>query len=272
MLRLQLRRCLSCLALLSLLLLAAGGPKEIKPGWNLFSREQDVQLGREAALQMERQLRLVRDPQLTAYIQRIGQRLASTPEAGGYPYSFKIADDQAVNAFALPGGPVYVFTGLIRTAENESQLAGVLAHEISHVALRHGTSQASKANLVQLPALLAGSIVGADGSLLGRLAQLGIGLGANSVLLKFSRTAEDQADRLGARMMARARYNPIEMARFFEKLESQAGPRLQFFSDHPNPGNRMRAIQEEIRWMPPQEFNAETGQFRQIQARLAQLR
>ena len=126
----------------------------------------------------------------------------------------------------------------------------MMAHEISHVALRHGTNQASKANLIQLPAMLAGAVVG-NGSMLGQLAQLGIGLGANSVLLKYSRDAETHADMLGARMMAKAGYNPIEMARFFEKLEAQGGSSgPQFLSSHPNPGNRMRAIQEEIQYMP----------------------
>ena len=105
--------------------------------------------------------------------------------ADEYPYSFKVVNDQSINAFALPGGPTFVNTGLIAAADNEAQLAGVMAHEISHVALRHGTNQASKANLIQLPAMLAGAVVG-NGSMLGQLAQLGIGLGANSVLLKYS--------------------------------------------------------------------------------------
>ena len=112
-----------------------------------------------------------------------------------------------------PGGPTYVNTGLLKAVENEAQLAGVMAHEISHVALRHGTNQASKANLLQIPAALAGFALG--GSMLGQLAQAGVGLGLNGVLLKYSRDAESQADLLGAQMMAQAGWNPLEMSRFF---------------------------------------------------------
>ena len=195
-------------------------------------------------------------PKLQAYIERIGKRLAAQPQAGGFPYTFKVVKDPSINAFALPGGPTFVNTGLIAAADNEDQLAGVMAHEISHVALRHGTNQASKANLIQLPAMLAGAMTG--GSLFGQLAQVGVGLGANSVLLKFSRER-----RIAGRSQRRATDGQtpdttrIEMARFFEKLEAQgghAGP--QFLSDHPNPGNRMKAIQDEIRYLPKQNYTA----------------
>jgi hypothetical protein len=204
---------------------------------------------------------------LENYVSRVGQRLSSSPEAGGYPYTFKVVNDQSINAFALPGGPTYVHTGLIRAAENEAQVAGVLAHEIAHVALRHGTNQASKANLIQLPAILAGTVLGGGGgSMLGQLAQLGIGLGANSVLLKFSRDAERDADILGTRLMSAAGYNPIEMARFFEKLESQGGSRgPQFLSDHPNPGNRIKEVQKEIQYLPRRNYDADSGQFQRMQ-------
>lgn len=242
--------------------------RTVKPGFNLFSKEQDIQLGREAAAQVERQVRVARDSELNSYVNRIGQRLAATPEADRFPYTFKVVGDDSINAFALPGGPTYVHTGLIRAADNEAQLAGVMAHEIAHVALRHGTHQASKANLLQLPAAILGGLAGGGGSMLGQLAQLGIGLGFNSVLLKFSRDAERDADILGARMMARAGYNPLEMARFFEKLEAQGGRHgPQFLASHPNPGNRMRIVQEEIRYIPQRNFAEDSGDFRRIQAR-----
>lgn len=251
----------------------AAGPKEIKPGWNLFSVNQDIQLGKEAAAQVEQQMPIVRDSEATEYIQRIGRRLTQAPEAGRFPYSFKLVNDPSINAFALPGGPMFVHVGLIRAVENEAQLAGVMAHEISHVALRHGTNQASKANAIQLPAMILGGVLGGNGSMLGQLTQLGVGLGANSVLLKFSRSAEDQADRLGTRLMAKAGYNPLEMARFFEKLEAQGGSRgPQFLSDHPNPGNRVRAVQEEIRFLPRADFTeGDTPQLRALQGRLGSL-
>lgn len=243
--------------------------RELKPGFNFFSKQQDVQLGREAAQQVERQVRVVRNGELNDYITRVGRRLAAQPQADEYPYTFKMVQDNSINAFALPGGPTYIHTGLIAAADNEAQLAGVMAHEIAHVALRHGTNQASKANLIQLPAMLAGALAG-NGSMMGQLAQLGIGLGANSVLLKFSRNAERDADLLGARIMAGAGYNPIEMARFFEKLEAKGGSRApQFLSDHPNPGNRVRAVEEEIRYMPQRSYSAGTGNFDQMRSLVA---
>jgi predicted Zn-dependent protease len=252
---------------------AAQGSRKLKPGFNLFSKAQDVQLGKEAAGQIEKETAIVSEPQLNDYVRRIGDKLAATPEAGGFPYSFKVVSDKSINAFALPGGPTFLHTGLLAAAENEAQIAGVLAHEISHVALRHGTNQASKANLIQLPATLAAAAAGRSGSLLGNLAQLGIGLGANSVLLRFSRDAERDADLLGTRIMARVGYNPVEMARFFEKLEAGGGGRgLQFFSDHPNPGNRVKAVEAEIRYLPGRTYTTgDAGEFTQMQKRVAAL-
>ena len=267
----KLRHSFVLSALLSVYAFAAG-PKEIKPGWNLFSKQQDIQLGQEAAAQVERQMPVIHDGQVQDYVERIGRRLVATRMAGDFPFRFSVVNEPSINAFALPGGPTYVHTGLLKAVDNEDQLAGVMAHELAHVTLRHGTHQASKANLIQLPAVLAGAVVG-NGSMLGQLAQVGIGLGANSVLLKFSRDAESQADILGARMMAQAGYNPIEMARFFEKLERQGGSRgSQFFSDHPNPGNRMRAIEQEIQYMPRREFNASNdAELRSIQSKVGNL-
>jgi predicted Zn-dependent protease len=226
-----------------------------KPGFNLFSKEQDVALGKEAAAEVEKQFRVVNDRELTAYVNDIGKRLVRSPHAGDFPYYFKVVADDSVNAFALPGGPMYIHTGLIKEADNEGQLAGVMGHEISHIALRHGTNQVSKANLIQVPAMLAAGAAG--GGLLGQLAQIGIGVGANSALLKFSRSAESQADYTGTLIVHDAGYNPIEAARFFEKLEAQGGQRstvAQFFSSHPNPGNRRRAIEGLIQQLPRREY------------------
>lgn len=270
-------RRLCSLGLLSALALApvlgAIDPDKLRPGFNLFSKEQDVQLGKEAAAQVRQQYQEVRNPELENYIRRVGERIAAAPEArnSGFPFSFTPLNSKEVNAFALPGGPTFVFSGLVREADNEAQLAGVLAHELSHVILRHGTNQASKANLVQLPAMLAGAVVG-NGSILGQLSQLGIGLGANSLLLKFSRTAESQADALGAKMMAEAGYNPIEMARFFEKLEASGGSRgPEFLSDHPNPGNRVKAIEELIQQFPRAQYAQNIGDFEKAKQLVSQL-
>jgi hypothetical protein len=252
---------------------AADGPRKLKPGFNLFSKEQDIQLGKEAAGEVEKQYTVIGDGQLNAYLQRIGSKLAATQEAGGYPYTFKLVNDKSINAFALPGGPAFVNTGLLAAAENEAQVAGVIAHEIAHVALRHGTNQVSKAQLLQLPAALAAAAAGQRGGMLGSLAQLGVGLGAGSVLLKFSRNAERDADLLGTRIMAKAGYNPIEMARFFEKLEAQGGSRgPQFLSDHPNPGNRVKSVEAEIRYLPKGKYSlGDAQQFAQMQRAVAGL-
>lgn len=260
-------------------LFAAAVSAERKPGdplrpssLNFFSKQQDVQLGREAAAQVRKQAVIVNNPFLQEYIQRVGKRLASQPEAGDYPYTFTVVLDKSINAFALPGGPAFVNSGTLAAADNEAQLAGVMAHEISHVALRHGTSQASKANLLQIPAVLAGALIG-NGSLMGQLAQLGIGLGLNSALLKYSRDAESQADALGSHIMSEAGYNPIELARFFEKLQGagSGSSALQFLSDHPNPGNREQSIEAEIRTLPRRNYGYETAQFQQARAEVAKL-
>ena len=237
--------------------------KTFKPGFNFFSMEQDVQLGKEAATQVEQQFEVINNPELNNFIRTIGKKLTSQPQAGNFPYSFKIVADNSVNAFALPGGPAFVHTGLITAADNESQIAAVLAHEITHVALRHGTNQASKANLIQIPAAIAGGMVG--GGLLGTLEQAGIGLLANGALLKYSRDAETQADLMGAQIMAQAGYNPIEMARFFEKLEAEAGKGNNRFAemlrDHPSPANRVKKVEDQIRAMPQRTYNGESGGF-----------
>mgnify|MGYP005850548269 CR=1 FL=1 len=238
--------------------------KQLKPGFNLFSKDQDIQMGREYAAQIEREMEVVQNPELNRWLQELGEKLARAPEADKYPYSFKIVHEPSINAFALPGGPTFTHTGLIAQADNESQVAGVLGHEIAHVALRHGTNQASKAQLLQLPAVLGGAMAG--GGITGTLAQLGIGLGANGVLMKFSRNAETDADILGTRILHQAGYNPIELARFFEKLQAQSGKNnaiTAFMSSHPDPGNRKKRIEEEIRFLPAKQY-AESGQFERM--------
>jgi predicted Zn-dependent protease len=276
--RLYIATCLGIIVTVQISLICVTGlaeQRKLKPGFNLFSKEQDVQLGKEAAAQVEKQMQIVNNKDLENFINQIGRKLIATPEADAksFAYSFKVVNDKSINAFALPGGPAFIHTGLIAAADNEGQVAGVMAHEISHVALRHGTNQASKANLIELPALLAGSVAG--GSMIGQLAQIGVGLGANSVLLKFSRNAERDADLLGTRIMSGAGYNPIEMARFFEKLESETGAARssfeQFLSDHPNPGNRVTAVEEEIQYLPKRSYASDSGQIERMKQIIAKL-
>ena len=250
----------------------AQGPTRFRPGFNLFSKEQDVQVGQENATQVRKQMTVIKDPVLTEYVNRVGKRLMSAQEAqeSGFPFTFEVVADPSINAFALPGGPMFINTGLLRAVDNEAQLAGVMGHEMSHVILRHGTNQASKSKLIELPAVLASQMSG--GSMMGQLAQLGIGLGANSVLLKFSRTAESQADLTGSHLMAESGYNPVEMARFFEKLNAAGGQRApQFLSDHPNPENRRKAIEQEITRLPQQNYGYQTGEFERMKEVVAKI-
>jgi predicted Zn-dependent protease len=244
----------------------------VTPGFNVYSKEQDIELGRQAAQQVLRQVDVVDNRNLQEYIDRVGGRLAQQPQAQGYPYEFTLINDPSINAFALPGGPIFVNSGLIRAAENEAQLAGVLAHEIAHVALRHATNQASKASLLQIPAALAGAAIGQE-SVLGQIGQVGLGFGLNALMLKYSRSAEEQADALGAQLMANAGYNPIEMARFFEKLEGEGGQRApEFLSSHPSPGNRIEDVQREVRALPQRQYaEGLTGDFSQAKQLVARL-
>ncbi len=249
--------------LLPFLLVAGGiyGATQVRPGFNLFSRDHDVQLGKEAQQEVEKQVPVVHNaPELERYVSDLGAKLARASQAPDYPYNFHVVADKNINAFALPGGPVYVNTATISAAANEAQLAGVMAHEISHVALRHSTNQASKAYAWQIPVALAGGLAG--GSLLGQLTQLGISLGVNSVLLKYSRDAEHDADIVGAQTMARAGYDPIEMARFFETLKAKGGNQgLQFLSDHPSPGNRVQYVSAEVKTLPQRQYTTGSSDF-----------
>jgi predicted Zn-dependent protease len=243
----------------------------LKPGFNVYSKDQDVELGKAAAQEVRKQVEIVNNQELQSYISRLGHRLSSVPQAEDYPYTFTLVNDSSINAFALPGGPVFVHIGLLKAADNEAQLVGVLAHEISHVALRHATSEASKATLVQLPAVVAGQAIGQE-STIAQLGQLGLGLGVNSVLLKYSRDAEREADALGTQIMSQAGYNPLEMARFFEKLEAEGGARApEFLSSHPNPGNRVSAVRAEIATMQQRDYRADTGQFPRMRQLAGQL-
>jgi len=259
---------------------SAQGPHRFQPGFNLFSKQQDVQLGEESAAQVRKQKTVVKDPFLNNYVNRIGKRLAETQEAkeSGFPFTFEVVADPSINAFALPGGHMFIHTGLLKAVDNEAQLAGVMGHEMSHVILRHGTNQASKANLIELPAALAAQMAG-KGTMMGQLAQLGIGLGANSVLLKFSRSAESQADLTGSHLMAESGYDPMEMAHFFTKLgalthspgQGLSGSVAQFMSDHPNPDNRERAIEQEAQLLPQQNYGYQSGDFKRMKEIVAKI-
>src|SRR5438270_2130511 len=203
---------------------------------NKFKPEDDVRLGRQAAQEVEQQMPILRDREATDYVTRVGQRLvAAIPPEFQHPefhYYFKIVNASDINAFALPGGPMYVNRGMIQAAHNEGEMAGVMAHELSHVALRHGTAQATKAQKYAIGAGVAGilgTILGGPG--LGQLAQAPFAV----YVLKFSREYETEADLLGARIMANAGYDPRDLANMFQTIERQGGGGGGFLSDHPSP-------------------------------------
>src|ERR1043166_1884370 len=213
---------------------------------NKYSPMDDVKIGREAAAQAERQLQILRDPQLSEYLESLGQRLVrSIPPEYQHPefrYYFRVVGDRSINAFALPGGPMYVNTGAIMAARNEGELAGVMAHELSHVALRHGTAQATKAQkwqIGQIGAAIAGTIFA--GPAAGEAAAGGIGV----YFKKYSREYESEADLLGARIMSRAGYDPRDLANMFKTIEAQTGSGGGFLSDHPSTKDRYARINAE---------------------------
>lgn len=233
--------------LLAVAAVLADGRTEVKPGWNIFSPQQDVEIGEQVSPDAERQLVMLNNSRADSYINNLGRRLAAKAPGEKYPYRFKVVNDQAINAFALPGGPIYINRGVIEAADNESQLASVVAHEIAHVALRHGTNQASKASAAQVPLAILGGMIGSD-STKAVLAQLGASFAVNSILLKYSRSAESQADIMGTQILYDAGYDPRAMGQFFQKIEEQqegSGP-VEFFSNHPSPDNRIDRVGREV--------------------------
>src|SRR3954469_20855470 len=204
-----------------------GAQTKITPPKNKYSPQDDVKLGREAAAQVEQQLPLLSDDNVTSYVSEIGQRLvAAIPAEFRHPefrYTFKVVNVREINAFALPGGPMYVNRGMIEAAKTEGEIAGVMAHEMSHVVLRHGTAQASKATKYEI-GQVAGAVLGAIvGGGLGQVISQGTQFGLGTAFLRFSREYERQADIMGAQIMARAGYDPRDMANMFKTIEKQGG-------------------------------------------------
>jgi Zn-dependent protease with chaperone function len=243
----------------------------IKPGFNLFSVEQDIEIGRQSAAEAERQLPILDSPRAVAYLNAIGKRLAAAAPGADYPYQFKIVNASDINAFALPGGFMYVNRGLIEAAKSEGQLAGVMAHEMGHVALRHGTNQTSKAYLGQMGLGVLSGLFGRDSDTTGKVVQTVGGFGLNTLFLKFSRTDEEQADVVGAQTMARAGYDPQDMVDFFEMLRAQQqrdpGKVARFFSSHPPPADRAARIRNEMKHLAIRP-TAPIGGFRQARAEI----
>lgn len=223
-----------------------------KPGFNLFSPQQDIQMGQQSAQQILMETPMVKDAQIDGYVRQLGAKLAAKAPGERFPYQFRVVATKEINAFALPGGFLFVNAGTIAAARNEGELAGVMAHEIAHAALRHGTNQASKQQLAQMGLGLLGSLASSgENPDIGRAVSTIGGLGANMLFLKFGRGAEKQADLEGARILAEAGYDPRDMANFFKTLQAEGGGRVpEMLSDHPDPGNRIQYILEEIPRLP----------------------
>jgi beta-barrel assembly-enhancing protease len=250
-------------------MLAQSGPQLPDPGNAPISRDQQVQLGFQAASEVYKQMPVLPDnsPE-TRYIRQIGQRLAATiPQEYSWPFEFHTIAEKEINAFALPGGPMFVNVGSITAAANEAELAGVMAHEMAHVYMQHSAKQIQKQQTTQIFAGILGAVLGARGGALGQLAQAGVQIGAGTLMMKYSRGDESQADAVGTMILYRAGYNPRALADFFQKLEEEGGGRgPQFLSDHPNPGNREQAILKEIQSWPPKQYRGSSSDFQRVRA------
>jgi predicted Zn-dependent protease len=255
------------LALMAVLppLAAQAEPELPEPGTVTgVSKQQQEQIGLQAMAEVYKQMPVLPDSHpVTRYVQQLGSRLARViPPDRTWPYQFHVVQEQEVNAFALPGGPIFLNTGTIMAADNEAELAGVMAHEMSHVYMQHSMKQASKESLAQGLLGIVGGVLGAKGGAIPSLARLGLQFGVGTLFLKYSREDEAQADAVGAIIMYKAGYDPRALALFFQKLEQEGGSRgPQFLSDHPNPGNRVAAVEKEISSWPPKAFQENSPRF-----------
>ncbi len=253
--------------------LAAFSQTRVSAPSNKYSVSDDVRAGQQAAQQVEQQMPILRDRAVEDYVQDVGRRLvAAIPPEFQHPefrYTFRVVDARDINAFALPGGPMYVNRGMIEAARTEGEMAGVMAHEISHVALRHATANATETQKYQIGSVLgqiAGAVIGGGvGQVIGAGSQIGFGAGA----LRYSRKYETQADILGAQIMARAGYDPRDLANMFRTIAQQGrGGGPEWLSSHPDPGNRFQRINQEAAMLRVTNPIRVTREFEQVQARL----
>ena len=239
---------------------------------NWYSLETEIRIGKELAQQVEQNAKLVRDPVVNEYVNRVGQNLVRNSDAR-VPFTIKVVDDDSINAFALPGGFFYVNSGLILAADEEAELAGVMAHEIAHVAARHGTRQMTRgqlANLASIPLIFVGGG-------LGYALQSAVGLALPLTFMTFSRSFEAEADYLGVQYMYKTGYDPQAFLAFFEKVQAQEkekpGRLAKAFATHPQTPDRITKTQEEIHRILPArpQYLVTTSEFDEVKARLASL-
>ena len=250
------------------------GNRGVGKGVNLYSLEREIALGKGAAQEVERSAKMVTDPVVTEYVNRVGQNLVRNSDAK-VPFTIKVIDSDEINAFALPGGFFYVNSGLILHADEEAELAGVMSHEIAHVAARHGTKNATKGEIAQwasIPLILLG-----PGGWAGYGLYQGLNLAMPIGFLKFSRDAEREADYLGLQYMYKAGYDPNAFVSFFEKIQAEErrhpGSIPKIFSTHPPTPERVQKAQEEIATILParDQYIVTTSEFDLVKARLARI-
>ncbi len=248
------------------------GERNVGKGVNFYSIEREIRLGKGMAQEVERHSKMVDDPIIAEYVNRVGQNLVRNSDAR-VPFTIKLIDSSDVNAFALPGGFFFVNSGLMLRAESESELAGVMAHEIAHVTARHGTRQATKGQLVQfasIPLLFIGGWTG-----------YGIYQASSFLIpmtfLKFSRSMEGEADFLGVQYLYKAGYDPTSFIDFFEKMladeKRKPGTMSKLFRSHPPHGSRIKKTQRTIDQLLPSkpEYVVNTSEFLEVKARLEQM-
>jgi hypothetical protein len=242
---------------------AISTPQLPNPGDTGVSKEKQEQIGRQAMAEVYKQMPVLPDSSpLTQYVRQLGRKLtAQIPPQYSWPYEFHVIPQKDINAFALPGGPIFINVGSIVAADNEAELAGVMAHEMSHVYMQHSIKQMKKTQWTQGIAGVLGAVLGSMGGAAGALGQLGAGVAGGVLTMRYSRADEAQADAVGAIIMYKAGYDPHYLARFFQKLASMGNNGPQFLSDHPAPGNRSQAIDEEVRSWPPKNFVNDSEAF-----------
>ena len=238
---------------------------------SLVSVSQEIEIGKQANAQIRAQVPELRDPATLEYVRSIGRRLVAQAEGPKYPYTFSVADYREINAFALPGGPVWIHRGILHAATNESQVAGVMAHEIAHISERHAADQLTKATMANWGLGVLGALLGNDGG--ATAAKLAAGLLANGIFLKFNRDDEQEADRAGLRMLTRAGWDGRGMVELFEILrrEQKRDPmRVEtFFSTHPSPQDRISRLKRDV--AGGRSARRDSRQFQSIKARLLRM-
>jgi len=250
------------------------GNRNVGQGVNFYSLDKEIALGRRLAQEVERQAKVITDPVIAEYVNRVGQNIVRNSDAKG-PFTIKVLDSEEVNAFALPGGFFFVNSGLILKADSEAELAGVMGHEIAHVAARHGTRSATKGQIAQIGMI--GAAIGIPYGWTGYGIQQGAALAIPVSFLAFSRANEREADHLGLQYMYKAGYDPTAFVDFFEKIETleqkKPGSVAKVFMTHPMTDDRIKAAQEETQkdLKPKPEYVVSTSEFNDVKARLAML-